>query len=98
MPEPTPHTPFAQVPDDWWIAIRCRCKTVEYHAAHRLRLDPRMTAAELLSRLRCQGCGERPHEAAWERWRDGLSRIQGGTCRVAILPESDLAAGQAPSP
>lgn len=48
---------------DYWLQTRCRCK-LSYMPLARLseRAGPSTRLGEVLPRLKCQNCGERPSE------------------------------------
>lgn len=84
--QPTPDTPFADVSDEWRLAIRCRCKLVHFaHAWRERHFAPDLKAARLCARLRCETCGERPSEAAWESTRVGSGGLRLDPQRVRVM-------------
>ena len=49
---------------DWWIEVRCRCK-LAYIPCRKLASEwrPERRVRDIVARLRCRSCGQRPIEA-----------------------------------
>jgi hypothetical protein len=55
-------------PMGWGLQARCQCKESRMPMQFLTRQHgPRATARELLVRMRCLRCGQRPGSAAWVR-------------------------------
>ena len=75
---------------DWWIGTRCRCKTA-FLPCRMLAQDwrPERRVRDIVARLRCRDCGERPREARMlddPRGADEVSARVYGPARYAPVP------------
>lgn len=84
--DPTPDTPFGQIGPDWTLSVFCGCRFVDFIHAYRERhFAPEMTAAQICARLKCERCGERPQEAAWESTHVGRGGLALEARRIRVV-------------